>query len=534
MIPHTYRRDGVIITVLALIVGTVMAILLKHPGYTDAYYYFNAGQRLAQGKGLTDAALWTYIGAPTSLPAPSHLYWMPMASLVAAVGLFIGDATFDAAQLLFVPLYAGIVLIGFTLGALIGKTRRTAWIAGLLTMFSGFYMAYWTTTSTFAPYGFAGALSLLAMGLGRRSGGESGSWRWFALSGAMAAFAHLTRADGVLLLIVLIIVAVWPRFKQIGIDSSPASPSPNSERGLGGEVKRTLRCAAVGIIAYLLVMTPWFVRNLNTVGAILPPGGFQTAWMRSYDEIANYPPGSSLADFIAWGPENILNSRWEALKVNVGRFVGEQGQILLTPFMLLALWKRRRDPLLSGLWLYALGLHLAMTFVFAFPGYRGGLFHSASALIPFWAALGIVGLDDVLAWIAPRRRWRLPQARLFFGAALLVWAILFSINIFLRTVNSFNSAGGNFVQIASHLPADSVVMINDPSAFYYFTGLSGVVVPNAPPDVIPELAKRYGVTDIVLDNNVTLPMRPLYEGTISPPFLEPLYHDDFIRIYRVK
>jgi hypothetical protein len=46
-------------------------------------------------------------------------------------------------------------------------------------------------------------------------------------------------------------------------------------------------------------------------------------------------------------------------------------------------------------------------------------------------------------------------------------------------------------------------MINDPSALYYFTGLSGVVVPNAPPNVIPELAKRYGVAYVVLDNNPT-------------------------------
>jgi len=72
IVKNVYRRDAIIIGLMGLIVGVIMAALLHHPGYTDAYYYFNAGQRLAQGKGLTDVALWTYIGAPAGLPVSSH------------------------------------------------------------------------------------------------------------------------------------------------------------------------------------------------------------------------------------------------------------------------------------------------------------------------------------------------------------------------------------------------------------------------------------------------------------------------------
>jgi hypothetical protein len=76
-------------------------------------------------------------------------------------------------------------------------------------------------------------------------------------------------------------------------------------------------------------------------------------------------------------------------------------------------------------------------------------------------------------------------------------------------------------------------MINDPSALYYFTGLPGIVVPNALPDVIPALAKRYGVRYVVLDNNPTIPMIDLYLGKNVPPFLTPVYADGSIRIYRI-
>jgi hypothetical protein len=501
-----YRRDALIIGLLAFGVGLAAAALIRNPGYTDAYYYFNAGQRLVQGKGLTDAALWTYIGAPAGLPVPSHLYWMPLTSLIAAAGMVIGGPTFDAAQTFFVPLYAGLVVIGFALGALIGKSRRAAWLAGLLTLFSGFFTPYWTTTATFAPFGVAGSLCLLLIGLGR----QTGQGRWFAAAGALAGLAHLTRADGLLLLLVLIIVALWP----------------------GLPMRARWRSVLAGLLAYLLVMTPWFARNLNAVGSLMPSGGLETAWMRSYDEIANYPPAIDLGQFLAWGAGNIGTSRWDAFVTNLQRFVAEEGIIVLAPLMLFGLWRRRRDSLLSGFWLYALGLHLAMTLVFAFPGPRGGLFHSAAALLPFWAALGALGLDDVIDWMARRRRWRPGEAKLFFCAVLIVWAAFLSFSVFSGKMNEWNTAGEGFRRLG--LPRDAVVMINDPPAFYYYTGIAGVVLPNAAPGVILDLVGRYGVNYVVLDANRTPPMNDLWEGRSVPPFLEPYYYDGYVRIYKVK
>ncbi|MFN8564457.1 MAG: hypothetical protein U0703_23205 [Anaerolineae bacterium] len=65
-----------------------------------------------------------------------------------------------------------------------------------------------------------------------------------------------------------------------------------------------------------------------------------------------------------------------------------------------------------------------MTFVFPFPGYRGGLLHSAAALVPFWAALGAAGLDDVVDWVARRRRrWNARTAKVVFSGGLVVVAV---------------------------------------------------------------------------------------------------------------
>ena len=79
------RRAYVLLGVLALAWGTLLALLLEQPGYTDAYYYFNAAKRLAEGHGLSDPYLWTYFNAPDRLPGPSHTYWMPLESVIARI-----------------------------------------------------------------------------------------------------------------------------------------------------------------------------------------------------------------------------------------------------------------------------------------------------------------------------------------------------------------------------------------------------------------------------------------------------------------
>ena len=159
---------------MALIVALAIGLGTTGPGYTDAYYYFNAGQRLATGQGLTDpyVAL-TYLGAPETLPAPSHTYWMPLASLLAA----LGGGSFRGAQIPFGLLWIGLALLAFWLGARLGGSRRHAWAAGLLAVACGYYAPYFVTTDTFAPFGFFGAAVPAADRDRPRSGATGGPSR---------------------------------------------------------------------------------------------------------------------------------------------------------------------------------------------------------------------------------------------------------------------------------------------------------------------------------------------------------------------
>src|SRR5690606_15390864 len=148
-----------------------------------------------------------------------------------------------------------------------------------------------------------------------------------ACSGALAGLAHLARADGLLLAAVLALVALWP--------------APTQDSGPGASWRERALHAGAGLLAYALVMAPWLLRNVAIGAPPLPAGGLATMWLRSYEEIVNYPPdGLTLQHFLDWGVGNILASRWEALATNVQHFIAEQGLLVLWPFTLLGLWKR--------------------------------------------------------------------------------------------------------------------------------------------------------------------------------------------------
>ncbi|HRF96736.1 MAG TPA: hypothetical protein PLZ51_16125, partial [Aggregatilineales bacterium] len=62
-------------------------------------------------------------------------------------------------------------------------------------------------------------------------------------------------------------------------------------------------------------------------------------------------------------------------------------------------------------------------------------------------------------------------------------------------------------------------------ALYYHSGFSGVVIPNADVSVIPEIARRYGVTHVVVEtfsNSIAVPKQFIFDTDNPPSFLMPI------------
>jgi hypothetical protein len=332
---------------------------------------------------------------------------------------------------------------------------------------------------------------LVALGLGK----ENHDWRWFALAGAMAGLAHLARADGPLFLIVGLIV-IWLRRER--------------DRAWTGLFAQS----AALIFAYILVMLPWFIRNMTVFDAPLPSGGIGTAYLHEYNDIFSYPGEWDAQYFLDWGIGNILRSRFDGLLIAFQTWLAVEGLIVLAPFALWALWKRRSEAFFGGVIWYALGLHVAMSAVFTFPGSRGGLFHSSTALFPFWVVLGLSGLDEGIAWLAARRKWRTGEAKRVFGTAVLLLPLALG---FVTFSARRNSSQPNYTRAMETIGPEARIMVNNPAAWHYHTGLIGATLPQGSLQTAREIAETYCLSHLILDQNVTSAFDPLIRGDEPPP-----------------
>ena len=209
------RIDWLGIALIGLLVQAFWALRLTHPSYMDAYYYTTNGQRLADGFGFTEEIIWQFLDEPAGTPTPSHTYWMPFPSLLAALGYQTSNS-FRGAQWPFWLLAGLLPLLALAISQQLSGERWQAWVAAMFTAAGGFYAHWFSQPSTFAPFAWAGGLGLYALAQGSRSGERKAEgqrrWIWWLLAGIMAGVAHLTRADGVLVML----VGVWVIILEIG------------------------------------------------------------------------------------------------------------------------------------------------------------------------------------------------------------------------------------------------------------------------------------------------------------------------------
>ncbi len=508
------RRDWLLAAAFGLIAALVMVYALNpQPSYLDSYYHYNAAARWASGDGLTDTALWVYLGLPEGLTAPiietpSHLYWMPMTSLLAGASMKVFGTSYAAAQIPMALCYAGAILLAALAGGWLGGAKRHAALAMLLMVASSSFAPMWGETDTFAPYALFGAGALAAMIQAR----VTDNGRWWLVAGLLSGAGHLTRSDGLLLLMVGVLVAVF-----------------------SGRRSRTIGLAAL-VIGYLLVMGPWFVRMINVVGAPLPVGGLQTAYITDYEQIFRYPWQELSLSSV--GVPALVQSRVDTFPKNIGTFFVSEGWLVLWPLMLWGLFKVHSAARLA-IGLFALGLHVAMSLVFAWPAARGGLFHGAAALMPWWSALTIIGAEALIDRLTRRQ----PRMRTFTHVLVLGLTLAAAFWMTSFTLRTPKPAGEpqSVTALRPFLAAGDRIMATDPARNYYHLGVGGVVLPDAPVAQLEDMAETFDLdyfvleeieegADGTLDAVVPVSLKPILSET--PPFLQLVEDFGHTRLYR--
>jgi 4-amino-4-deoxy-L-arabinose transferase-like glycosyltransferase len=517
--PLPWPLDLALLLIAGLAVNALAARFITHPGYVDAYYYFGGALQLARGHGFTEPYQWNYLAAglsPTP-PWPSHLYWMPLTSLVAAPPMAVAEsvagqalphaALFRAAQWPFIALGAALPVLSYAVAWSLSRQRRHALAAATLTLFSPFYFVYWSNTDAFALHALVAAAALLAAALAGRPASVPGRPGWALAAGLAAGLAHLARADGLLVLLVVLAWLAWPR------------PGPR------------LPLLALVVAGYLLVMAPWFARNVLVVGRPLA-GGTQTLWLRDYNELFNYPAGGlTLARYLAAGWPDILAGKWAALRDNTTSLAVVQGGVLAFPFALVGLWRCRRVPLVQLGVLYGFGLLVLMTLAFSFPGPRGGYFHSGAALLPWLMAAAPLGLDAAVEAAARRLpHWQPQKSKPVFTALLVIGSVVLAAVVFVTRVvgppassPAWERQDSVYAQAAAWLAAepvgDDLAVVNNPPGWYYWTSRPAIVIPNGDVPVLLRLMDDYNARWLLLDHNYPAGLAALYAQPESEPRL---------------
>ncbi len=506
---------------LSLLVRALTALPQQHPGNMDEAYHTVNAITLASGGGFTETFIWNYLNPPDAVLHPGNLYWMPLTGIIAAAGMFVGGLSYSAGQWGFILLSALLPPLSYLIAWQVSAKKRHAFSAALLMLFSGFYFPVWTVIDTFTPFALFGALSLYAAWRAL----ETGRHRWAILAGVMIGLAHLTRADGILLFLVICFGFLVSGFRFRVLKNKEQESPPST----------IYRLLATILLAYLLTMLPWFIRNISVVGWPLPPGGSKTIWLQSYADIFSYGKDLSLQSYLAWGWGNILQSKLWATSINLQTLIAVIGLIVIFPLALIGWWKLRRHPLFQVSGLYLLLLWLAMTLVFTFPGPRGALFHSGGAVLPFVFTAAMTGLDAVIVWIARRRpAWRVGPAQKIFGGGLIFFAILISLFACARQLRAEDSLAAAYAQIAQQHPNETL-MLGDPPLYLYSGGNRAIIIPTAEIDLTLQVADRYGANWLALDKNFSNhPLAPFLSEQASHPRLQlETVIDETVYLYKI-
>jgi hypothetical protein len=548
------RGDYLVLLALGLLARGITAMLFDQPGYIDAAYYYDVAKNIATGHGLTEDFILTYLTPAAAVVHPSNLYWMPLASLVIVPFFLVFGVSWHVAQIPNVGLGGSLPLLAYWLGWNWFHSRRYALGAALLTLCAGFYYPlYFIFSDNFGIYAWTVGLTLIFLGQGM----QGRAWR-FALAGLWIGLAHLSRADAPLLLVIALCVFAGTRYRAWQARSQDTRQSNVPPTGTGQPALPWV--SLLGLLGfYLLVMAPWFARNLIIAGAILPPGGTKTIWLTTYNDFFSYGKDISLQHYLAWGWGNILLSKLGALGQN-GLAILAILEFVPAPFAAIGLWRLRRSAQALPWLLYLILLYLGLSLVFTFPSQRGTLLHSFIPLLPLLSLATIYGLDTVINWLAQRRagpmavRRAAGRRRVYLVATIALSAVL-SIAIIVSNTQTWDDnyhvyqQAGKIAARDLSSAADSadktngqdagacalpVMMVSDPPDYYLATGQPAIALPDQDIPVMLQAADRYHATFLLLESLHSRAQDALWSGSEHSPRLVLLWSTPAAHLYRIK
>ena len=276
---------------LALLVRLGFLALFPDPAYPDSYYYADVARSIVAGHGFNVNFIWIFVEVggrlpdPAVLPIPSNAHWMPLAELVQVpfMALF-GSKDAFAAGLPFAVAGATAAPLTWLIARDAGARPEVQLGAGILVAIPAASVVFFSQPDNFSLYEplVAAALWMTARGLKGRP------WS-FALAGVLVGVATLARNDGVLVGLAIAIAFLWSRWH--GRQAGPA-----------GRTVVPLWAAVACFGSFVLVVAPWFARQLAVFGSLSPSSASgRVLLIRSMRDFNSVVSDVSLQGFLSQG-----------------------------------------------------------------------------------------------------------------------------------------------------------------------------------------------------------------------------------------
>jgi hypothetical protein len=510
-------RIPVALYLVALAARAIVMVTFPDPAYPDSYYYADVARAIASGHGLNVDFIWIFaevgnhLPNPAVLPIPSNAHWLPLASFIQApfVGLFGANAFANAIPMILIGSLAAP--LAWLIARDAGARPLVANAAGVLTAVPGAALVFLAQ-----PENFAILQPLVAATLWMTARGLKGDGRSFAVAGFLAGLAALARNDGVLLagsvgLIWLADRVRWWRARR-------------GRRGWARVEDRPPISVLAGVLAlagFLVVMGPWWARQLLTFGSISPTSSSGAAlWIRNIQEWNSITANPTFSSWLAQGFGTIASHDLAGLASAAANFLVFICSVVLLPFLLIGMLARRHSVDFQPWFVYGFVAFAGATFLYPLHVPGGAFIHTAIGLAPHAAILSVEGILVVVGWVAGRRRrWEEGQA-----GAVLVWGLVVIVAASSIVFGQAVEAGWNAVRapreaLATFIaesasgsnggpsepagpiyPTDRVMSI-DAGGIKYFTGNPGVVTPDDPIETIQSVATAYGIRWLVVERD---------------------------------
>ncbi|MFQ3645953.1 MAG: glycosyltransferase family 39 protein [Anaerolineae bacterium] len=468
-----------LICVGAFVFRLALLPMAQHPGIGDPNHYYNLGQRLLDGHGFTIDYIWAFNRPYEQIEHPED-FWMPATGAVAAASMGLFGRDHAGALALFVVAGALVPLIGYAAGRQLQLSPVEALMAALLCALVPELVLNSLRTDTTILFTLCagGALLVTSVALERQR------WQWYAAAGALAGLAYLVRADAPIIILAAGLLVGWRWLR-------------------GGIQPRWRVVVALALpVAALIVVAPWFLRNIAELGTWSSADLGQLLLRIEFNDLYRFDNPVTLREFFERQTMSQIISRrlfeltaaarMMLLMLTDGLALGVIGGGLL-----LALHRERERLGRLAPVILTLGLLLLFYPVLIPTANQGGSFKKAYlSLVPLIVPVAIYGLRRAVP------DGRLRAGIVFIAAGLMAMSAFELVRDQNRFVNGFIAAMERVAATLDTLPDTNgdgrlIVMTQDPFVLRYM-GYQGVQFPLEDRDTIVYVAQRYGVDYLLM------------------------------------